>query len=657
MLHVKAIVEFEYKATVEDELNLKVGDIITNIQQVEEGWCRGQLNGNIGMFPDNFVKMIEEKVATSKPPSKEILRMVKVMFPYQPANEDELKLEPGDIVSVIADEEEGWARGILKDKEGVFPTNFTEIHKPKSVDNQQAEKPSVETSNKKGFGNIFDEGPIKLRSTSKTDADKILPSTDKTASLIHPVKSDGGGPIIKTDVVKEVKRYKVIFDYNAENDDELTLTKGQVVNVINMDLPDAGWWLGTISGPDGSVTKGVFPDNFVAPLSTVDEDSLKKSDIEVKTTENKTSKILENAAVEAKQTSTKPSNQPQNSLSLKRPAPKAPNTQITKPQLEKTSIPSATIPETIDDMLPVTEDSKLTHFKRPAGPKNRKRPDANNRREKAKESSNAADKEMTSSVDEQEKVLEASDVIEEVPTSPVGDSASVTSSKRDHKRGGIQVMPMMTTSDASIPTEKPSWMKQLKSRKSDKRSSPPVSSAKEETKPAWLTNLAKKKPQPPSPMVKPVVVSPTSPTPANKPAATSVPASKPAATSVPASKPVATSVPANKPAATSVPASKPVASATPASKPVETSKIELEKTRLESSDIAPRSIEDDSDLTNQRKAPKPSDVKKSNAARPLSMQFLLNTVFQTSTNFQKIFSSKIFFRQRNFLKHQKNQDQ
>merc|ERR1719351_690738 len=178
---------------------------------------------------------------------------------------------------------------------------------------------------------------------------------------------------------------------------------------------------------------------------------------------------------------------------------------------------------------------------------------------------------MTSSVDEQEKVLEASDVIEEVPTSPVGDSASVTSSKRDHKRGGIQVMPMMTTSDASIPTEKPSWMKQLTSRKSDKRSSPPVSSAKEETKPAWLTNLAKKKPQPPSPMVKPVVVSPTSPTPANKPVSTSVPANKPVATSVPANKPAATSVPANKPAASTTPASKPVASTTPASKPAATS--------------------------------------------------------------------------------------
>merc|ERR1719322_629333 len=106
-------------------------------------------------------------------------------------------------------------------------------------------------------------------------------------------------------------------------------------------------------------------------------------------------------------------------------------------------------------------------------------------------------------------------------------------------------------------------------------------------------------------MVKPVVVSPTSPTPANKPVSTSVPANKP----------VATSVPANKPAATSVPANKPAASTTPASKPVETSKIEFEKTRLESGDIAPRSTEDDSDLTNQRKAPKPSDVKKSNAAR------------------------------------------
>merc|ERR1719351_346258 len=137
---------------------------------------------------------------------------------------------------------------------------------------------------------------------------------------------------------------------------------------------------------------------------------------------------------------------------------------------------------------------------------------------------------MTSSVDEQEKVLEPSDVIEEVPTSPVGDSASVTSSKRDHKRGGIQVMPMMTTSDASIPTEKPSWMKQLKSRKSDKRSSPPVSSAKEEKKPVSTS------------------------VPANKPVSTSVPANKPAATSVPANKPAATSAPANKPVSTSVPA-------------------------------------------------------------------------------------------------------
>lgn len=53
----EAIVEFEYIAQEEDELNLKVGDVITNITKTSEGWCEGSLNGRRGMFPDNFVKV------------------------------------------------------------------------------------------------------------------------------------------------------------------------------------------------------------------------------------------------------------------------------------------------------------------------------------------------------------------------------------------------------------------------------------------------------------------------------------------------------------------------------------------------------------------------------------------------------------------------
>lgn len=50
---VKAL--FNYTPTEIDELPLKVNDILEVIEETEEGWWRGILNGSIGMFPSNFV--------------------------------------------------------------------------------------------------------------------------------------------------------------------------------------------------------------------------------------------------------------------------------------------------------------------------------------------------------------------------------------------------------------------------------------------------------------------------------------------------------------------------------------------------------------------------------------------------------------------------
>ena len=55
------------------------------------------------------------------------IRRAKVSFSYAADNIDELSLEPGQVVEVIAEEEEGWWRGKLGGKEGVFPSNFVEI--------------------------------------------------------------------------------------------------------------------------------------------------------------------------------------------------------------------------------------------------------------------------------------------------------------------------------------------------------------------------------------------------------------------------------------------------------------------------------------------------------------------------------------------------
>lgn len=58
---VEAVVEFNYEAQQDDELSLTVGDIIVNIRQDDGGWWEGELGGRRGLFPDNFVRVSDQK--------------------------------------------------------------------------------------------------------------------------------------------------------------------------------------------------------------------------------------------------------------------------------------------------------------------------------------------------------------------------------------------------------------------------------------------------------------------------------------------------------------------------------------------------------------------------------------------------------------------
>ena len=61
---------FDYDAEADDELTLKEGDIVRNIEKKEDGWWEGDLHGKRGMFPENFVEEIKPVVVTeSKPPT------------------------------------------------------------------------------------------------------------------------------------------------------------------------------------------------------------------------------------------------------------------------------------------------------------------------------------------------------------------------------------------------------------------------------------------------------------------------------------------------------------------------------------------------------------------------------------------------------------
>ncbi|XP_074549578.1 SH3 domain-containing kinase-binding protein 1 isoform X4 [Halichoeres trimaculatus] len=311
---VEAVVEFDYEAQQDDELSLTVGDIIVNIRRDDGGWWEGELGGRRGLFPDNFVREIKKEskrdggqagmirselsngraspvsdpgVRPGKRGEQIRRRRCKAAFSYVPQHEDELELKIGDIIEIIAEVEEGWWEGSLNGKTGMFPSNFTkeiqaESETP-SLDASQeelrsnriskdspgsesdgadsrSETGSGEIQPKKvrgfGFGDIFKDQPIKLRPRSMevdSEGDKVNEKAASAAPENMKTEPDGKA--------KGREQCKVLFPYEAQNEDELSLKEGEIVSIITKECADAGWWMGEIGG-----RQGVFPDNFVKLL-------------------------------------------------------------------------------------------------------------------------------------------------------------------------------------------------------------------------------------------------------------------------------------------------------------------------------------------------------------------------------------------------------
>ncbi|KAF7662480.1 hypothetical protein LDENG_00235050 [Lucifuga dentata] len=346
---MEVVVEYEYEALHDDELSLRLGDIITNVRHIEEdGWMEGDLNGKRGLFPDNFVKELKkdnkevkearnetkdesfqpqkreksagnvanlvQRMSTigiptggfqphAQPPvplKKPKKRQCKVQFEYAPQNEDELELKVGDIIEIIEEVEEGWWSGIFNGKSGLFPSNFVkeidtagEDSEPNTTTTDEADGSGVEaavtptspqTSSgngviaqpKKirgiGFGDIFREGSVKLKprlpGSEKEEKDKPIPSLPSAAkpvlsNMTDSQKADG-------DNKSKAKEYcKVTFAFEATNEDELSLKEGDIIHILSKDTGEPGWWRGEIGGREG-----VFPDNFVTMISDAEKEGL-----------------------------------------------------------------------------------------------------------------------------------------------------------------------------------------------------------------------------------------------------------------------------------------------------------------------------------------------------------------------------------------------
>ncbi|EPY80911.1 hypothetical protein CB1_000778005 [Camelus ferus] len=97
----------------ETEISFDPENLITGIEVIDEGWWRGYgPDGHFGMFPANYVELIDPASGLA--------------FPA--ADETEISFDPENLITGIEVIDEGWWRGYGPDGHfGMFPANYVEL--------------------------------------------------------------------------------------------------------------------------------------------------------------------------------------------------------------------------------------------------------------------------------------------------------------------------------------------------------------------------------------------------------------------------------------------------------------------------------------------------------------------------------------------------
>uniref|UniRef100_A0AAQ4R393 Intersectin 2b n=1 Tax=Gasterosteus aculeatus aculeatus TaxID=481459 RepID=A0AAQ4R393_GASAC len=262
-----------WTAKTDNHLNFNKDDVIQVLEQ-QENWWLGELNNEKGWFPKTYVTLLGEGSPDSPPDASESsdslqLEEYTALYTYESPEPSDLSFREGDLILVSKKDGEWW-HGSIGDSKGVFPSNYV---KPKEADTSSI-------SGKKKPGKLIIAHVIRPRSTSSAEQLNL-----ETAQLIvilgkNPsgwwlgelqargkkrqkgwfpashVKILGSSSGQSTPAPQTVCQVIAIYDYKAANGDELSFSKGQLINVH--DKNDQDWWKGETNG-----ATGLFPTNYV----------------------------------------------------------------------------------------------------------------------------------------------------------------------------------------------------------------------------------------------------------------------------------------------------------------------------------------------------------------------------------------------------------
>ncbi|KAF1424357.1 SH3 domain-containing protein 19, partial [Spheniscus humboldti] len=218
----RCVARFEYIGDQKDELSFSEGETIILKEYVNEEWAKGELRGTSGIFPLNFVEVIEDlpgtgmtmlsftyvgtgaalknkvEVSSSLPQNnRRSVEWCEALHDFTAETKDDLSFKKGDYIQILEQVDSEWYRGRLNEKEGIFPAVF-------------------------------------VRTRSGTLSQSL------------------GGKKGKA---------KALYDFHGENEDELSFKAGDTIT--ELESVDEDWMSGEIQGKSG-----IFPKNFVQILKT-----------------------------------------------------------------------------------------------------------------------------------------------------------------------------------------------------------------------------------------------------------------------------------------------------------------------------------------------------------------------------------------------------
>ncbi|XP_019411299.1 PREDICTED: sorbin and SH3 domain-containing protein 1 isoform X16 [Crocodylus porosus] len=252
--------KFDFKAQTLKELPLQKGDIVYIYKQIDQNWYEGEHHGRVGIFPRSYIELLPpaEKAQPKKMSPLQVLEYGDAVakFNFNGDTQVEMSFRKGERITLIRRVDENWYEGKISGtgRQGIFPVTYVEVLKRPVVKN------AIDYADP-----LMSHSPNRSMTASPQPSHHSLRAgpdlTESEKSYVQPQAQQQGASPDRSQTPRDIVSYQALYSYTPQNDDELELRDGDIVDV--MEKCDDGWFVGTSRR---TRQFGTFPGNYVKLL-------------------------------------------------------------------------------------------------------------------------------------------------------------------------------------------------------------------------------------------------------------------------------------------------------------------------------------------------------------------------------------------------------